>query len=558
MSGAFLATKTTIIKMKQDSEKNSDNHLSQNKQENQATTSNSWWRRITIALLVVFLGGAGGGLIYGWYFVQRKLVPLIETEAGNYLRRPLELGELKTISLTGASFGNSALPATDSNPDFVKVNRVKVNLAPLHLLRTRTLKIDIILEKPDVYIEQNSAKEWTPTDFGSDEESEGGLEVEVKSIQLIGGQLSLVAYDSEAEALNPAVIAKINEVIVRPIEDSIKFDADAELIQGGNFTVDGSGNTETGIIEIGVVGDDLKAQEVSNLVALPIEFGQGDIDGKLKITITDAPLPELRGVLDLNDVSLQIPELVKPFSNSKGKVYFKGSKIELDNIATNFGEVSGQAFGFLDLAGEGNYQINTDIKSIEAGKVIDALELDTPVPIKGKIIGDVAVRGNLENPVIGIDIATVSPSKIDKVDFKQIDANLEIVGTTLAVRQFTSFPQSGGTIGGNGKLQLDGLQNLAFNVEAKNVSGKAIARSYNNELPVDIGNISGSTNISAQAGNLDTLRFRQGKANFALGNGIVEVNNLDYGNGVWTSDVTTSRVEFGSLPFGEGSAPTVG
>ena len=542
--------------MKQDSEKNLDNYLSYNKPENRSTNV-SWWRKSAIALFIILLGSAGSGLVYGWYFIQRKLVPLIETEAGNYLQRPLELGKLQSISPTGASFAKSALPATEDNPDFAKVNKVKVNLAPLYFLRTRRLKIDIILEKPDVYIEQNSAKEWTPTDFGANQESEGGIKVEVKSIQLYDGQLSLVAYNSQTESLNPAVMAEIDRLIVRPLEDRIEFDGDVELARGGSLTLDGKGDTKTGIIDIGIVGEDLKAQEVSNLVALPIEFGKGDFDGKLNVKIADAPIPEIRGVLDLDRVSLQIPNLVRPFTNSNGKVYFKGSKIELDNIAANFGEVLGKAEGSLDLKGEGNYQINTEIKPVEASKVVDALELENSVPIEGKIKGDIAVRGNIENPVIGLDIATTSSSKIDKVDFKQIDADLEIVGTTLSVRQFTSLPTSGGVIRGNGKLQLDGSQNLAFNLEAEDVSGQAIARSYNNELPVDIGRISGKTNLSAQAGDLATLRFNKAEANFTLGNGVVAVNNLNYGNGTWTSDVTTSGVEFGSLPFGVGSAPTI-
>ncbi|MCC0178583.1 translocation/assembly module TamB domain-containing protein [Waterburya agarophytonicola K14] len=525
--------------------------------QDRATASTSWWRKIIITLAILLLGGAGSGLLYGWYFVRQKLVPLIETEAGNYLHRPLELGELKTIFPTGAKFGNSALPATNDNPDFVKVNTVKVNLAPLYFLRTRKLKIDIILEKPDVYIEQDESKKWTPTDFGSDGESEGGIKVEVTSIQLQGGQLALVAYNSETKALNPPVRAKIGEIIALPTDGQIKFDANAELIAGGKFALDGLGNTNTGIIEIKIDAENLDAGEISNLVALPIEFGRGNIDGKLDIVLTDISLPLLYGVLDLDGVGLQIPNLVKPFQNSDGKIHFQGTEIKLDDIATNFGEVSGKASGKLNLAEEGDYQIDTKIKPIEASKVINALELEAPVPIEGKITGDIQVRGNLENPVVKLDIASASPTTIDKVDFKQINADLEIIGTTLSVKQFTSLPKSGGTIAGNGKLQLDGLQNLVFNITANNVSGKAIARSYNNELPVDIGTISGSTNISAQAGDLSTLRFRKGKANFALGNGVVKVDNLDYGKGIWTSDLTTLGVEFGSLPFGEGSAPTI-
>ena len=37
----------------------------------------------------------------------------------------------------------------------------------------------------------------------------------------------------------------------------------------------------------------------------------------------------------------------------------------------------------------------------------------------------------------------------------------------------------------------------------------------------------------------------------------MKVDNLDYGRGTWSSQVTASGVEFGSLPIGKGSAPTI-
>ncbi|WP_233220016.1 translocation/assembly module TamB domain-containing protein [Pleurocapsa sp. CCALA 161] len=541
--------------MNQDSEYHSDKTANSG---DRPVKSHRKWREIVMAVSLLLVSGTGLGLIYGWYLIQRKLIPLIETEAGNYLHRPLELGELRSISFTGASFGESALPSTSENPDFVKTKGVKVNFAPLHFLRQKELKLDLTLVKPDVYIEQAESKLWTPTDFGSDKESKGKIKVEVKSIQLDEGQLSLVAYNSQTNSLNPAVIANIDEITIRPQDDAIKFDAAAELIQGGKFTVNGKGYSKTGIIDLDLIARQLKASEVSNLLALPIELERGNLDGKLGVTLTeDEPIPQLQGALDLDNVSLQIPGLVKPFSGSQGKLRFEGSKINFNRLATNFGEVSGLASGSLNLAEAGNYQINTQVKPVAAQKVIEALELDAPVPIKGKIGGNVAVRGSLEAPVVQFELATTSPSSIDQVDFQEINADLELIGTTLNVRQFTSSPKGGGTIVGNGKFQLDGLQNLAFNVQAAGVSAKAIASGYQNQLPVDIGQISGQTNISAQATDLSTLRFRNGKANFDLGNGIVEVDNLDYGKGVWSSKLTASGVEFGSLPIGKGSAPTI-
>jgi translocation and assembly module TamB len=514
-------------------------------------------RKVLMIVALLLLGSTGFGLIYGWYLIQRRLIPLIETEAGDYLHRPLKLGALRSLSLTGASFGKSALPSTPENPDFVTTQEVKVNFAPLHFLRQQELKLDLTLVKPDVYIEQAESKLWTPTDFGSGKESTAKIKVEVQSIQLDRGQLSLVAFNSQTNNLNPAVIANIDQITVRPQSDTIKFDATAELIQGGKFTVDGKGYSKTGIIDLDLIARQLKASEVSNLLALPIELKQGNLDGKLGITLKDKPIPELQGALELDNVSLQIPGLVKPFSGSQGKLRFEGSEINFNRLATNFGEVAGLASGSLNLAATGNYQIDTQVKPVAAQKVIEALELDAPVPIKGTIGGNVAVRGSLEAPVVKFDLATTSPSRIDRVDFQAINADLELVGTNLNVRQFTSSPKGGGTIVGNGQFQLDGLQNLAFNVQAAGVSAKAIARSYQTQLPVNIGQISGQTNISAQATDLSTLRFRNSKANFDLGNGIVELDNLDYGKGVWSSKLTASGVEFGSLPIGKGSAPTI-
>ncbi|MEM7591490.1 MAG: DUF748 domain-containing protein, partial [Cyanobacteria bacterium P01_A01_bin.83] len=568
--------------MNQDSEQNSDKKLPGDRESYRSDKSNSYitdlswqdlsshsrkdppspkhrnWRRtlLTTIMFLVF-GSAAGGLLYARNLAQRKLIPLIETEVGNYLERPVELGNLRSISLTNASFGNSSLPATPNNPDFVEVKEIKINFALLHFLRRRELKLDLILVKSDVYLEQDENKLWTPTDFGSDDSTEDGIKVDVRSIQLDGGQLSLVAYNSETDSLNPPVIAEIDRIIVLPTENKIQFDAAAKLLQGGKFSIVGEGNIETDVIDLDLVAQQLEAEEISNLLALPVELNQGKLDGKLGVTLTDAPLPEVQGELKVDDVSLQIPNLVKPFSNSDGTLRFSGSKIELDQIDTNFGQVSVKAAGSLDLAEVGDYQVNAKIKPVTATKALDALEIEAPVPIESRIHGDVAVRGNLENPIVQLDLATIGNSRLDQLDFKRIDADLELVGTTLNVKELSSLPQGGGKIEGNGILELDGQQNLAFNLRSSKVSAKAIADSYDIALPVDIGRISGQTNLKAQAGDLKTLVLQDGTANFDLGNGTVKLDNLDYGRGQWSSQVTADGVEFGSLPIGEGSTSTI-
>ena len=62
------------------------------------------------------------------------------------------------------------------------------------------------------------------------------IQVEIDSIELDGGRLSLAAYNSATAALNPAVTAKIDRIMVRPIKDRLEFDATAELVRGGKFS----------------------------------------------------------------------------------------------------------------------------------------------------------------------------------------------------------------------------------------------------------------------------------------------------------------------------------
>ncbi len=519
-----------------------------------------WLRKFILALVILLLGGTGGGLIYGWHWLQRTLVPLIETEASKYLHRPLELGKLQGVSLTGATFAQSALPATQDNRDRVVAKRVRVNFNLLYFLRKRILQIDIILIKPDVYIEQDEEQVWTPTNFGSSEPSSGGIKVDVETIQLRRGTLTLAARQAETGKLNPPVAAKIDRAVITIVNDgeTIDFDVAAALVEGGKFTIEGESVNETGIIDLVVETDDLDAGEVSNLLALPIELKAGEIDGKIGVKLTDAPIPDLNGTLKVDNLNLQIPGLVKAFSDSEGKFHFQGSEIELQEISTNFGEVSGVVNGSLDLAEAGNYQIDTQVDPVEINKIVAALELEPPpVPLKGKVNGEVLVRGSLLEPVIGFDISTNTPSRVDQVDFRSITAYLDLIGSDLYIRNFQANPSSGGEFTGNGRLELDGKQNLLVDVIANQVSGKAIARSYDNQLPVDLGLIDGRASLVLETGKPETFQINNGVASFPLGKGTVNLRNLNYAQGKWRSLVRANRVEFGSLPIGKGSAPTI-
>ncbi len=515
------------------------------------------WVAIAIILL---LGSVGIGITTGWYLIQKKLLPLVEVEAGKYLHRPVNLGNLQNVSLSSARIGKSELPPTEDNPDHVVIEAVKVNFNLLPLLFKKTLPIEIILIQSDIYIEQDERRLWTPTNFGTEESGGDGIKVDVERIKLEQANITLVARQLETQELNPPVMVTLNRGIIRFLEDGdlIKFNATGKLNKGGNLAL--TGEAVGKIIDLDIDGKKLAATELEHLLALPIGLTEGTVDGKVGVKLTKAPIPELDGTAKINDVALQIPGLTQAFRNSNGKLSFQGSEIRLDQVKALFGEVKGIANGSLDIAGAGKYNISAKTEPIDVNKVFSALELTpTPVPLQGEVKSNITLTGNLENPIIQVEVATTSPTRIDKLDFKQVTGNLELIGDTLFVRNFSGNPTLGGTIEGKGTIQLDESQNIYVDVRGRNLPGNKIASKYNTELPIEVGRVSGQGTLSFQATDPNnSFRILNGVANFPLGNGIVALENLRYGNGDWRSQIQAQNVEFDSLPFGKGTTPTIG
>ena len=516
------------------------------------------WRKWLAIAFMILLGVYGVGTVIGWYLVQTKLIPLIEAGLGEYLHRPVKIGNLQQLSLISARFDQSKLPATTDNPDRAEIEAVAVKFNLISFLLTKTLPLEVNLIRPNLYIEQDNQGSWTPTNFGTEDSGEG-IKVDVRAINLKQADVTLVARQPDTKQLNPPVLAKFNSGRVNFINngDVIKFKVKGELNQGGKLRI--TGEAIDNIIDLVVDGKKLAAKEIENLLALPIALDEGNINTKLGVKLTGKPIPELDGKAKLNNIALGVPGLTNPFRKSNGQLYFDGSQIRLARVKTLFGEVPAVANGTLDIAGKGNYDLNAQFKPIDSNKVLEALELESPVPLKAKITGDLAMTGILENPLIEVEIATTTPTRIDQLDFKKFQGNLALQGNNLVVQDFTGMPQAGGKIQGKGLIKLDASQEVTLNVQGTDLVSEAIASSYDTKLPVEMGLATGNAQISFLANDLTTtFQISKGKGNFVLGEGLVTLNNLSYQDRQWRSRILASDVRFDSLPFGKDVTSTIG
>ena len=336
----------------------------------------SWWKKGLVVSLLVVTGVAIAGKIVGHKLIEERLIPLVETEVSKYLHRPIKIGRLRNFTLNSASFGKSYLPATEINPDTLEASKIKVNFNLIPFLLAKTLPLRITLERPNVFIEQDEKGVWTPTKFGTGKPQEGGIKVDVKSISLKRGKLTLVGRNPQTKQLNSSVQANFTKGVVNFFDDGrlVKFKVNrGNLLKGGKLDV--TGEVVGNIIDLDLVGKNLVANEIENLLSLPVGFESGRVDGDLAVKINSDPTPELNGRARLKSVDMQVPGLTRPFSDSKGRIRFDGHEIDFDRVKTNFGNVPGNISGSVNIAGKGNYDINAETNPVEADLVLEAFEL---------------------------------------------------------------------------------------------------------------------------------------------------------------------------------------
>ncbi len=500
-------------------------------------------RKILLFLGVISLVSFGGGTIYGWYFLHNKLLPIVETALTDYLNRPVKIGELQGFSPAGATIGNSEIPATPTDSDRATIESVKVNYNLWQLISARKLDLDVTLNNPDIYLEQDKNNVWVGTKLKSGEDKEQGIKIKVNSVNLSNADVTLVA--SDAGKPKTPVKAKLNKINVNVFDNLLKLDIAGNFDRGGNIQIQGDIIPKKNDITLDVRVQQVTATEVTNLLKLPLKVSAGKVDGDLIVKLTKDPVPNIKGNINLANVTAKIAKLPQAFSQTNGKINFDGTQIGVDNVTAKFGKVSGRVNGSLDI--KKNYNLVADIQPTNLNNVFDSLKVKKPdLPIDISLKGLVKVSGGIETPKVNVNFVTTKASTIDKLNFNNINGNIELIGTSLYVKNFAATPQLGGKITGEGTVNLkEKIPTIAFNVKGSNLPGNAIGNAYNSKLPIDIGLVSLTTQIIGKADNVRNLRFT-GTANFPLFGGTVNANNINYTNGNWQANINAANLNLNS------------
>ncbi|MBD1933034.1 MULTISPECIES: translocation/assembly module TamB domain-containing protein [Cyanophyceae] len=528
-----------------------------------ATTSNRrvWLlllSRTGIALGLFLLVGIAGGVWWAWVFVHQRLAPIVQENLSQTLNRPVQLGQVEGFSPNSLRFGSSSIPATPTDPDRASVEGVKVVFDPLALLFNRTLKLDITLVKPDVYIEQDEKGRWVSTQLESKDAS-GPITTELQSIRVQNADVLLLPRQKKrqgkqgtnaqsatqqrtpqntlpdvgqlvptgkkgAEAIaftqvngganfldqNQRIRFNASGLPVVPVAPQQQPNTTATPVLG-NFKISGEYRPPTGQTNLLVQGQNLSAVDVDRLVKLPLDLQAGLLDGNLEIQLRDEQRPTFKGTAGLKDVTAQVGTVPRPFTNANGILRFNGYQIGLENVTTLYGQVPAVANGIIDTKTDGGYNIAAQTKPVTLTKALDTLKVNSPVPVSGEVRADLQLIGSLEKPILSGTAVTTKPTeqlplKIDKVNFQGLSGQFQLAGSALSITDIRALPSVGGKLTGNGRIKLGEKGGLVFDVLAQQVPGDAVAQIYGvKPTNIQIGTVTAKSQVFGTPGNLQTV-----------------------------------------------------
>ncbi|MBL1208837.1 hypothetical protein [Geminocystis sp. GBBB08] len=505
-----------------------------------------FWRWF-LSLCLLFLGG---GLSYGWYFLTQKLIPLIETPVSHYISRPVKLGKIEAVSFTKIRLGETRIDSTENENDSVIAEAIEISFNPLQLLG-KNVDLGISVINSSVYLQQNKDDSWINIKLNpSNEQQILKWNFNVDKIQLKNSQL-IVKNNHHLKDL-PSFVTQL---IIPSANISFQnnqsfFQLKGNFLQGGDINITGLHNFNQNQWLLKINSQDLAINTLNNLMILPIDANSGKVDGNVSLNFSHNILDNIQGDVTFNHVNFKLPNLPNQLTESQGKVTFDNELVKLENINTNLGLINTQVNGVIHKNQQLNIQANTT-KPIEIKNVFSSLNLDTDnLETIGKVTGKVNLLGDIHNPKISANIVNSGITQFEKIPFNKVTTNLDIHNNQLIINNVSLIPTIGGEVTATGKINLLQKKDDSFNISltGKNIDGKKLVSIYQQELPINVGLISGNYNLSGNWQQFNQAKLT-GISTVELAGGKANIDNLEVNHDTWRGEVTLAGVKLTQLPI---------
>jgi translocation and assembly module TamB len=264
--------------------------MSQSPQPRNPRSTRAFWSVLSsrpVLGALVFVGILAGAAVWrGLVFVERDLAPLVEGNLQKLFNRPVTLGPLKGYSLNSIEYGRSSIPphqtTLNGRPFFDKdqaiAESVVIRFNPLTVLFSQTLNLDVVLNRPQVYLDQAPDNRWIATQLSSS--PEGWLKVRVKSIRAVDATVKLDPTKAPQRLLqNANGLATFKQNNQR-----IDLTAVTDIDSGGHAKLNGVFQPPNQALSLTAQTEKLVLPPLLGLLPpLPVNVRKGQFDGVLKL-----------------------------------------------------------------------------------------------------------------------------------------------------------------------------------------------------------------------------------------------------------------------------------
>jgi len=494
-----------------------------------------------IALGVFAILALTGGFFWLQNFIRKDLVPLAENGLTTSFKRPINLGRVKDFSATGITFGASTMPPTATDPDQLTVDSVEVGFDIWQLISNRRLKLNVNLVNPNVYVEQSLGGRWvdiTPPKPGN----QTAIKIDLDKIRITNGNLTLVpkspvnqgqdvnklssnlnsSPSTSPDNLNTSSLTPIS---VSRVDGAVEFFNNNKQIKynvygiggtGGDIRVEGETLPQKQETKLYLRGNNILASEITKISPLPVELKAGRVSAETNIQIQpqQTPIVTASGSAVIQEGIIQVPRMPLPFTKTQGSIRFQGTSVEFGKVAGFYGKIPLLATG--SISKDNGYKLSAQVPGVTIPNFYETLKIKPPFPTIGAVKADLQLTGEVTNPILNGKAVTIKPTRIDKVDFEKISGQFQFTPKTglITIRDIQGKAKLGGDITGGGVIRLGANPQLNFNYTAKNLPADAYAKVYGNNPAFNIGNVSGTGNLSGSPTAVQTsIKFQapQGK-----------------------------------------------
>jgi len=514
-----------------------------------------WVKRpSTIAIMFSLVALGTGATVWAYLFITQKLVPLVSEQMTKIVNRPVELGSVERFSLNSIRFGRSVMPPTDSDPDRLSIEGVKVSFNIVPLLLKRSLPVTITLEKVNAYIEQDESGAWLDLNITTEDKP---LPIEIPTtIKIPDAQIVLLAKGKTTPlSVNIDLKTQLSEKFKQA-----KYDVNLG-IKTGKVTVKGQTFLATGESKVNARIDNFALTDLNPIIPdLPINLTNGLVAANLDVNLPSfQDLPTVLGTLGFREIEVNgdiLPE--KLLAN--GLLRFQGQTVKLEDLQASLGAIAAEVSGQVDL--NQGFNVAVDVNPFSLNSLLELAQVDSPIFLDGDMAVNLQVTGPLKNPQVVGKVEAIRNTRIDRVDFEEISLNFLADLQQFTLTELRILPLAGGQITGEGEVKFPSKSpqdiQLAFDFGA-DLPINAIASPYNLPPELAIGNMKTAAKIRGTADNPEaSLNWRLPAAEITVPNpsNPLAIALSGFGEIIFRDKIVRLRNTF--LKLGDGSITLAG